>query len=70
MSRRLKILDEARAKNPYPDDIFTEPTPKEYAKVRKLFKNAGLVQDKFFGSFGRKVWNSCIDVVEQAIKDE
>lgn len=51
--------------NPYPGDIFTEPTKKEWRQVQKLFKNAGLVQDKFFGAFGRKVWNNCLDKVKK-----
>lgn len=60
-----EVIDEVRAQNPYPEDIFTEPTKEEYAKVRELFKNAGLIQDRFFGAFGRKVWNHCLDKIEE-----
>jgi hypothetical protein len=60
----INILEEIRKRNPYPDDVFTEPTEKEYAIVRELFKNAGLIQDKFFGAYGRRVWNNCIDEFE------
>ena len=63
-----EIIQEVRAKNPYPEDIFTEPTEAEYAKVKKLFKDAGLVQDKFFGSFGRKVWDNCVDAFKEETK--
>lgn len=65
-----KILNDAKAKNPYPEDIFTKPAKEEYITVQKLFKDAGLVQDKFFGAFGRKVWNNCINTIEQLIKEK
>jgi hypothetical protein len=62
-----KILETVRAKNPYPEDVFTEPTKEEYIIVQKLFKNAGLSQDRFFGAYGRRVWENCICTFEQLI---
>lgn len=64
------LLDEARAKNPYPKDIFTEPSKDEYNRLQKAIKDIGLIQDKFFGSFGRRVWNSCIDTIAQLMEEE
>jgi len=64
------IINKAKTKNPYPEDVFTEPTKEEYILVQKLFNGAGLVQDKFFGAYGRKVWNNCINTIEQLIKEK
>lgn len=64
-----QLLKELRANNPYPEDVFTEPTKDEYAKVQKLFIDAGLIQDRFFGAYGRKVWNNCIEKAEEIAKD-
>ena len=58
-------IEETRKRNPYPEDIFIEPTKKEYQKMREAFEKAGLIPDKFFGSFGRLVWNNCLEDVEK-----
>jgi hypothetical protein len=65
-----KLLEDARKRNPYPVDIFLEPTKEEYIEVQELFKREGIVQDKFFGAYGRKVWNNCIDKIDQLIKEQ
>ncbi len=65
-----KLINEVRRINPYPDDIFSEPTKEEYEVVQKIFKDAGLDQDKFFGAFGRRVWNNCLDKIEGIIKEK
>jgi len=65
-----KILNEAKARNPFPEDIFIAPTSDEYKLLKKAIEDAGLVQDKFFGSFGRRVWNNCIATIEQIIEEE
>lgn len=66
----LNILKEVRKRNPYPKDIFTEPTKEEYIKLQRSTEEAGLVQDKFFGWFGRGVWNNCIDEIKKVIEEE
>lgn len=65
-----EILDEARARNPYPEDIFTEPSKEEYEQLRELFRNAGMTQDRFFGSFGRRVWNNCVDEIKRLMEQQ
>ncbi len=64
-----KILTEARARNPFPEDIFTASTDDEYKLLKKVVKDAGLIQDKFFGSFGRRVWNNCINTIEKIAQE-
>lgn len=63
------VLSVVKSNNPYPSDIFIEPTKEEWIKVQKIFKEAGLVQDKFFGSAGRSVWNNCIANVEKELEE-
>lgn len=52
-----------KTENPYPNTVFTEPTDDEWKQVQKMFKDAGLVQDKFFGSQSRIVWNTVCDEI-------
>lgn len=66
--RFRSILNEIKARNPYPEDVFPEPTKDEYERVREMFKDARLSQDKFFGAYGRRVWNNCIDAIEKEEK--
>lgn len=51
-----KKIDEL--KNPYPKDVFTEPTKEQWRKIQDLFEENNFVMDRYFGSFGRKVWNN------------
>ncbi|RLG43119.1 MAG: hypothetical protein DRO01_00050 [Thermoproteota archaeon] len=57
IGKTIKLVE---SKNPYPEDIFTDPTQKEWETMKKLFRKRGLSPDKFFGSFGRKVWLNCV----------
>ena len=56
--------------NPYPKDIFTEPTKKDYKTMNKALKKHGLTSDKFFGSWGRTVWNNCAKEIKEIIDYE
>jgi len=48
-----------KLQNPYPVDIFTEPTKYEMNLLRIFCIDNKITQDKLFGSFGRRVWNNC-----------
>ena len=65
----LKILKELRADNPYPDDIFLERSHKDWVKLQKAISRAHLVQDGYFGSWGRKVWDNACNELERRIED-
>lgn len=58
------LIDELRKDNPYPEDIFIEPTKEQHKLIQKLFKKNNLSLDGYNGSFGRKVWNNCVDCLE------
>jgi hypothetical protein len=64
-----RIITTIRKLNPYPRYVFSEPTNEEYKMMKQAFKEYGLIPDKFFGSFGRRVWNNCIndmkDILDQ-----
>ena len=70
MKELLEILKELRASNPYPDDIFLEKTHKDWVKLQKALSKAGPVQDGYFGSWGRKVWDNACNELERIIKRE
>jgi len=56
--------------NPYPETVFTEPTKEEYDLMKKAFKEYGLIPDRFFGSWGRQVWNNCVDNLNDFLESE
>ena len=60
-----EIIECAKRNNPYPDDIFIPPNNKELEKVAKLLKDNGIIPDRIFAYWGRKVWNNCVDYLEQ-----
>jgi len=57
LSELKKEIEELQ--NPYPEDIFPIPTKQEWKKFHKILEEKNLTQDKFFGYFGRLVWNNC-----------
>jgi hypothetical protein len=63
------IVELVRCRNPYPADIFTKPTEKEYAEMLKVLQKAGFMPEQFFGTWGRTVWNNCLDEIEKILRD-
>jgi hypothetical protein len=64
------IVEALTKSNPYPESVFTEPTPEEYILMAKVFKDNGLVPDRFFGSWGRRVWSNCANKLEGILEPE
>jgi hypothetical protein len=56
-----EAISQTRKNNPYYPSVYPEPTEEEWAEVRKMFQEKGLSQGKFFGAWGRRVWNNCLD---------
>ena len=56
-----EILEEMKKNNPYPKDIFIEPTQDEWKQIRYMLKENGFSLDKVSGSIGRRVWNICCE---------
>ena len=61
------VIQGLRDNIPYPEDVFIEPTKKQYQKLHSYLQNNGLSDDKFFGAFGRCVWNNCLDKIEEEL---
>jgi hypothetical protein len=66
----LKEIEKIKKKNPYPEDIFIEPTKKEYKLMRMALQEYNLIPDKFFGSEARRVWNLTCDEIIKELKKE
>lgn len=64
------LVTKLKKLNPYPDTVFTEPTKEEYELMKKILIENGLTPDKFFGSFGRLVWNNCVNVLNEMLEEE
>ena len=63
----LKEVGELDIDNPYPEDIFSEPTEEQVKRLVEVIKAGGFSPEAVFGSWGRKVWNNCKDELKQAI---
>ena len=64
-----EIIKELKEQNPYPELVFIELSGGIYQKVIELFKENGLSLDGYNGSFGRKVYNNCLEDLEERIED-
>ena len=61
----IALVVGADTENPYPESIFPEPSDTEWETFKKALAEYNLKQDRFFGSFGRLVWeNSKADTVK------
>jgi hypothetical protein len=61
----IRYLEE---NNPYPSDVFTEPSLEDWKKAWKLISDNGIVPDKIAGKWGRMVWNNCIAAIKNLIE--
>ncbi len=62
-----KIIKALEDLNPYPEDVFTPPTDKEWKRVAPLLEENGIVPDRIFGKFGRMVWANCISKLKDQL---
>ena len=61
------IISELKNKNPYPSDIFIEPSKEDWKLLNSI---NGKNSEAFMGSFGRLVWNNCIEELKRLFEDE
>ena len=57
-------IDYVRKRNPYPSDVFTEPSEEEWKSAAKILTEHGISPDRIFAKWGRMVWNNCINNLE------
>ena len=53
--------------NPYPNDIFVEPTPEQFKKFNTHLKKCGLYPDAYNGSMGRRTWHNLMFYIKNKI---
>lgn len=63
-------IETTHKNNPYPDDIFIEPTKEQWKAMSKCLQENGFIPDAFFSSHGRKIWNNCLDDLVKKIEEE
>jgi hypothetical protein len=55
--------------NPYPIDVFTEPSEQEWKRAWLLLHEAGISNERIAGKLGREVWNNCIEKLKQILDE-
>jgi len=63
------ILSDVESRNPYPEDIFIEPSKEDWALLNSICRINGKMSESFMGSFGRLVWKNCIKEIQDSIDD-
>ena len=53
---------------PYPEDIYTPPTEEEMKMAVSALEDAGLVPERIFSEWGRRVWKNACDILEMLIE--
>ena len=61
------ILSDVESRNPYPEDIFIEPSKKDWALLNSICRINGKMSESFMGSFGRLVWKNCVKEIQDSI---
>ena len=56
-----RLMDEVSRANPYPEAVFIEPTDAQLKKAVNAIIKTGITSDSIHGSWGRKVWNLCLN---------
>ena len=69
MKDSKKLIEAMRYLNPYPSDVFTEPTEAEWKAVAPLLIKNGIVPDRIFAKWGRMVWDNCVNQIEELTED-
>jgi hypothetical protein len=59
-----QIIKEIKEKNPYPSNVFLEPTDEEWKEIGKFLAENGKNPDRIFAKFGRIVWENCVNALE------
>jgi len=57
----LSVYKHLRNINPYPIDIFPDPSENDTKDLGNFLHEHGRNSERIFGWWGRKVWNNCLD---------
>jgi hypothetical protein len=64
-----EIIKHLKANNPYPVDVFTEPSEEDWKRAWKLIAEAGIVPDRIAGKWGRMVWDNAVNQLEELLNE-
>jgi hypothetical protein len=67
---KKEIIKEVEKRNPYPVDVFTEPSDKEWGGVGELLTKNKISPERVFGRWGRQVWEHCVSLMDELWVDE
>ncbi len=62
------LINHVKDANPYPTDIFPEPSDTDWKGLGEFLLSHGRNPDRIFAKWGRMVWNNCIDCIESYIE--
>lgn len=65
-----QIIKNIKDMNPYPEDVFTEPTYEDWHEIGKFLSEHGKNPDRIFAKWGRMVWNNCINCMEDYLPED
>jgi len=67
---RLKqIIKNVEELNPYPVDLFPEPTDEDWKNIGQFLADHGKNPDRIFAKWGRMVWANCINCFEDYLPE-
>ena len=62
-----EIIRNIESQNPYPIDLFQEPSYEDWHEIGKFLQEHGKNPDRIFAKWGRMVWQHCIDNMKDYI---
>lgn len=63
-----QIIENIKAMNPYPLDIFPKPSKEDWKGIGKFLAKYGKNPDRIFAKWGRMVWENCINCMEDYLR--
>jgi hypothetical protein len=64
-----EIVNHLENSNPYPVDVFPEPSYEDWHEIGKFLQEHGKNPDRIFAKWGRMVWNNCIAQLKELTED-
>ena len=59
-----QIIKNIKEMNPYPSDVFLEPSDEDWKNIGKFLAKHGKNPDRIFAKWGRMVWENCVNCME------
>ena len=66
----VQLIDRVRENNPYPVDVFPEPSDEDWKGIGEFLLAHGKNPDRIFAKWGRQVWENCLLNLEDLMPDQ